>query len=453
MIDGRTAIRLCVAFLVTLSVGTVAVASVQGVDGRNTDQGPAFETGERAVEPRNGTTVVTTSQYGNNFLVAFAPNGSVLHYDEEYAVYNEIVHVPGTRATVIYVATRNLDRRSCHSTVPCNRNVVERLNLTTGDRERLYERTNPRSRNQWHAIDIVDEDHVVVGDIAYDRVFVLDTERELIEWEWEAQTDLPLSGGGIYPGDWTHLNHVEALPDGRIMVSLRNQDQVVFLDRETGLQEEWTLGDDGDHDTLYEQHNPQYITEENGGPAVLVADSENGRIVEYQREAGEWRQSWEWSDSRMQWPRDADRLSNGHTMIVDSNGARVMELDRDGDVVWQVETKGAYDIEHIDGAPEAGDPESAERLGLETRSVGGTGPRESVPDPASVPKQSLDALDAVLPSIVVNGILYVLPPWFGIVELFATLSFGATAAVWAGAELWWAGWRIRWPVFRRDEDS
>ncbi|MFW5940049.1 MAG: aryl-sulfate sulfotransferase [Halolamina sp.] len=435
----------------TLSVATIAIAAVQGVDAGAGDEGPAFEPGEEAVEPRNGTTVVSTSQHGNNFLVAFAPNGSVLHYDDQYAIYNEIVHVPGTRSTVLYVATKNLDRESCHSTEPCNRNVIERLNVSTGERERLYERTNPRSRNQWHALDIVDEDHVVVGDIAYDRVFVLDTETKLIEWDWEAQNDFPISGGGIYPGDWTHLNHVEVLPDGRIMVSLRNQDQVVFLDRETGLQEDWTLGGDGDHDTLYEQHNPQYISEENGGPAVLVADSENGRIVEYQREDGEWEQSWEWSDSRMQWPRDADRLSNGNTMIVDSNGARVMELDREGEIDWQVGIKGAYDVEHIPTDGDAGAPESAERLGLETDSVGGTGPRESVPDPASVPKQSLSALDVVLPSVLVNGILYVLPPWFGIVELFAALLLTATTAGWAATELWWTGWRVRSPVFRGEE--
>jgi len=90
-------------------------------------------------------------------------------------------------------------------------------------------------------------------------VFVVDTETGIIEWEWEAQTDYGLDSGGVYPGDWTHLNDVEALPDGRLMVSLRNHDQVVFLDRDDGLQEEWTLGADDGHDVLHEQHNPDYI--------------------------------------------------------------------------------------------------------------------------------------------------------------------------------------------------
>ncbi|QLG61454.1 arylsulfotransferase family protein [Halorarum salinum] len=438
--------RATLATLVFLSASSLSVSAYYGVD---TDpDGTAFTEGERAVEPRDGLTAVTTSQYGDNFLVAFAPNGSVLYYDDQYAVYDEVEHVPGTSATVVYVATRNLDRRGCHATTRCNRNVIERVNLSTGERERLHERVNPRSRNQWHAIDPIDENRVLVGDIAYDRVFVLDTETGLIEWEWEAQQEFPLSGGGIYPGDWTHLNDVEYLGDGRMMVSLRNQDQVVFLDVEEGLREDWTLGSDDDHDTLYEQHNPQYIPESGGGPAVLVADSENNRILEYRREDGEWERSWEWSDVHMQWPRDADRLPNGHTLVVDSNGARVIELDRSGEIVWQVDLKGAYDVEHVPTGDGHGTPETADRLGLPDRSDGDASPREAVAEPRRTPKRSLTVLKAVLPGPVLNGLLYVLPQWFGLVELGTALLGTTTAAGWGVLELRWLGYRIRSPVVR-----
>ncbi|MFW5903584.1 MAG: aryl-sulfate sulfotransferase, partial [Halolamina sp.] len=257
-----------------LAVALASVATVSGAflaaENTATDPAAAFEEGERAVDPPGETTVITTSQYGNNFLVAFEPNGTVAYYDDRYAFYNEVEHVPGTES-IIYVATEQLDRAECHATEPCNRNVIERVNLTTGERELLYERANPRDRNQWHTIALVDDRHIAVGDIAFDRVFVLDTETEMIEWEWEAQSDFDRSGGGIYPGDWTHLNDVEVLPDGRVMVSLRNQDQVVFIDPDDGLQRNWTLGADGDHSVLYEQHNPEYIPPAGGGPAVLVA--------------------------------------------------------------------------------------------------------------------------------------------------------------------------------------
>ena len=435
------------AALVLLSGGTIATAAYYGVD---TDpDGAAFTEGEQAVEPRDGLTVVTTSQYGDNFMVAFASNGSVLYYDDRYAIYDEIKHVPGTSATVVVVATRNLDRQRCHATTRCNRNVIERVNLSTGERERLHERVNPRSRNQWHAVDLIDDTHLLVGDIAYDRVFVVDTETGLIEWEWEAQRDFPLSGGGIYPGDWTHLNDVEYLGDGRVMVSLRNQDQVVFIDMEEGLQEGWTLGSDDDHGTLYEQHNPDYIPESGGGPAVLVADSERNRIVEYQRGNGTWRQTWEWSDVRMQWPRDADRLANGNTLVVDSNGARVFELDPAGEIVWQIDIKGAYDAEHIPVDDEGGEPQTAERLGLPNRTDGDSSPREVVGEPRKTPKRSLSVLSAVIPGPVLNGVLYVLPQWFGLAQLGATLLGITTAIGWAALELHWLGYRLRSP-FTRD---
>lgn len=189
----------------------------------------------------------------------------------------------------------------------------------------------------------------------------------------------------MYPGDWTYLNDVEALPDGRLMVSLRNHDQVVFLDPDSGLQENWTLGADDDHTILHEQHNPDYVSAPGGGPesgdgpAVLVADSETNRIVEYEWTAeGDWTQTWEWSDRVMRWPRDADRLPNGHTMVVDSNSGRVFELDGKNEIVWQVQMKGAYDVKCFDVPADRTGLESATTLGS-TRLPGkrGSGRRES----------------------------------------------------------------------------
>ena len=442
----RSLIRLGLALLVVAAIATIGNAMLTA-DATASNPSQAFEEGTQPVDPPSATTVITTSQSGNNYIVAFAPDGTVAYYDDRYAFYNEVERVPGTNS-IIYVATEHLNREQCESTEPCNRNVIERVNLSTGERELLHERTNPRSRNQWHAIALMDDDgrRIAVGDIAYDRVFVLDTETGVIEWEWEAQTDYNLSSGGIYPGDWTHLNDVEALPDGRLMVSLRNHDQVVFLHPETGLQENWTLGADDDHSILHEQHNPEYIPASGGGPAVLVADSENNRIVEYERTGDSWEQTWAWSDLDMRWPRDTDRLPNGHTMVVDSNGGRVFELDTNNEIVWQVEMKGAYDVEHFDAPADREGVETASELGLTSAANQDSSARDSVPEPRDVPKGSIGVLDGILPSVVLNGMLYVLPPWFGIRELAATGVLVVVAVVWTGAELRWRGYRLRSPV-------
>ncbi|MFC7081744.1 aryl-sulfate sulfotransferase [Halorussus caseinilyticus] len=137
------------------------------------------------------------------------------------------------------------------------------------------------SSSRWHAVDRINETHFVVADIYLDRVFVLNVSNGRVEWAWRAKQEFDLSSGGAWPKDWTHVNDVEALPDGRFMVGPRNQDQVVFLDRRKGMLENWTLGADDDHSVLYEHHNPDYIPASEGGPAAASAEfgGKNGSFV------------------------------------------------------------------------------------------------------------------------------------------------------------------------------
>lgn len=69
-----------------------------------------------------------------------------------------------------------------------------------------------------------------------------------------------------------------------------------------------------------------------------MADSENNRVVELHKNesTGEWEESWtvyEIDGIPLDWPRDADRLPNGHTLITDSRNNRVVEITRNGSVV------------------------------------------------------------------------------------------------------------------------
>lgn len=394
-------------------------------------------------------TVVTTSERRtdserDNALIAYTNTGDVAYYNDSHRVYNDVDPVEGTRSTVLYVAADRLERNECHATTACWQNVVEEVNLTTEETTRHYTFTTALGRGQWHDVDRIDNSRFLIADIALDRVFVSNTTSGIIEWEWHAQSEFQMAGGGLFPGDWTHVNDVERLNDGRVMVSLRNQDQVVFIHPQQGLQENWTLGSDDDHETLYEQHNPDYIPAERGGPAILVADSENNRVVEYRRtKSGTWEQSWTWEDEHLMWPRDVDRLLNGHTLITDSNGGRVIEVNKTGEVVWKVELNGAYD---------------AERLGTGDESAGGYSSQSSLADgqldgksaatisqtPASgVTGQGLVWFRRLLPRMLINPVLYVLPSWIGFVEFTALLLGGVAGAGWAAVELWWSEWSIR----------
>ena len=189
-----------------------------------------------------------------------------------------------------------------------------------------------------------------------DRLLVYDLSKDEIVWEWKFRNHgYNRSGGGKYTDDWTHVNDVDKLGPGRYLASPRNFDQVIVVNRSTKnvtLQ----LGSDGDWDTLYEQHNPQYLESENRTPTLLVADSENDRIVEYTKTDGNWTRTWLLRGS-FNWPRDADRLPNGNTLVTDTLNHRVMEVTPSGEVVWEFYAPwGTYEAERMQLGDEPGGP-------------------------------------------------------------------------------------------------
>lgn len=417
--------------------------------------GLPFEERTQLVPPRDDITVVS-----NNLgpLVAYAPDGRLLYYDNRYLDYWSVDPVPEEGSTtVMYAATQKFDASECPVDAECTKNIVEQVNLTTGDVERLYTRYRAgKFDNEWHDVDRINDTHLLIADMDRDQVSIVNTSNGIIEWTWDAQSDFPITSGGEssdpytkgYPEDWTHLNDVEQLENGLIMVSLRNQDQVVFIDRREGLVEEMTLGADDEYDIMFEQHQPDYITEENGGPAVVIADSQNNRLVEYQRTDGSWEETWAWTDEEMLWPRDADRLPDGNTLVTDTNSRRVFEVDRQGEVEWLVNLPPQYR------------PYEAERLGTGIESAGGPSAMAAelqsrgdatARDAPINPKYEDSTVHAVVtwlttelrsftkqavPNRLLNGLLFVLPPWVRISDLIPLALLGLTLLSWGIFELY-----------------
>jgi hypothetical protein len=428
----RWLVRALVAALV-VSTGVVAAASVAhqldppaGDVVESQAQQPYAE--RRAVAPpANATTVITVQKFRRNFLVAFAPDGRVRYFDDSLDRYHDVDPVPGGSHTVEFVGAE-YDGATTHL-------LVRRVNLTTGATTDVYRHSVPRTDrpHRWHDVDRLDEHRLLVADIRDDAAFVVNTTTGERTYEWPAQADFDTDSGGPFPRDWTHLNDVERLPDGRYMASLRNQDAVVFVEPGHGVDSSWTLGGDG---TLYEQHNPDYLP--GAEPSVLVADSQNQRIVEYRREDGSWERTWSWRDAAMTWPRDADRLPNGHTLIGDTNSGRVLEVDETGTVVWQVAGLPSYDVERLGTGDESEGGRSAERLGLANRSSA-----SASDEPPRPPGGTL------LPSRVHNSVAFVAPLWMSpTVRATALLGLGAALAL----ALLVVGGRLRrvldWPARR-----
>ncbi|MDZ7745327.1 MAG: arylsulfotransferase (asst) [Halobacteriales archaeon] len=371
-------------------------------------------------------------------LVALTGDGTIAYRNGTLQTYFDVDPVEGEPYVVEYVGAEKLTGDACAgvSTDPCSRNVYERLNLRTDETTRLWSQITPRiPSNRYHDIDRVNETHIAVADIYEDALYTIDLATGEEVWRWNADEAYDRSSGGS-PGDWTHVNDIEALPDGRFMASLRNQDSAVFLRPGEGLLANQTLGADDTHDILYEQHNPDYIPESDGGPSVPLADSENRRVVEYQLQDGEWVQTWAWTDARLQWPRDADRLPDGSTLVTDSHGDRVIEVAPDGTVLWSATVRLPYEAER-----------------LATPSESGGGPALDTGNPGIDPGAGLLAnpgytLRTAVPQLAVNGLLYVSPSWILYPELLVVLALALTLLGWGVTELWWRRDRIRAAVGR-----
>lgn len=392
----------------------------------------------------SGTTVITAhGDTEKSKLLVYGPDGGVQYVNSTYDRYFDVDPEPGTKNTVTYTAAMHVYGAPCQAGEKCSYSVIEQLNLTTGETNVLYKQYRPNIHNsRWHDADRIDEDRWVVADIAFDRVFIVNTTTGIVDWSWNAQNHFDMKTGNPYPEDWTHINDVEVTEGGQIMISVRNQDRIVFLDQKTGVVEDRTLGEEDNYSVLYEQHNPDYIDAERGGPAVLVADSHNNRIVEFQRSNGRWMQTWEWTDAEMQWPRDADRLPDGNTLISDSSGNRVLELGPDGDVLWSVTVDTPYEAEKLGTGDESAGGQTAQALGLPSKTTDGTA-AESQSSGRPLTLQFLLFVRNLLPALAVNAVLYVLPTWVHFAELAVIGGLGLVVLSWAYLEYRWSRFSLR----------
>lgn len=217
-----------------------------------------------------------------------------------------------------------------------------------------------------HDVDLINGNELLIANMRNynetsgendDRVFIYNRTQDQIVWEWYFDKRYNRSGGGKYTDDWTHVNDIDKIGPGRYLASPRNFDQVIVINRSTKAIE-MQLGEDDNYSVLSEQHNPQYLESEDGKPTMLVADSENDRVVEYERNGNGWNRTWTLgSGDNFNWPRDADRLPNGNTLVVDTLNHRVIEVTPSGEIVWEFYAPwGPYDAERITYGDEAGGP-------------------------------------------------------------------------------------------------
>jgi len=246
-----------------------------------------------------------------------------------------------------------------------------------------------QTNSEVHAFDPLPDGGFAVADMEYERLLVVEDGE--VAWQWNA-SELYDAPPDPTRTDWLHINDVEHIGDGRFLVSVRNANQLVVVERGAGAVEVINedrgtddstctqnrqlddYGDDSDGDVrcgdpavLNHQHNPHWL----GDGVVLVADSDNDRVVELHRRDDGWEPVWALEsagDIALDWPRDADRLPNGNTLVTDTMNERVLEVSENGEVVWSTTTDSVpYEADRVPVGERVGVPshgvDTDERVG------------------------------------------------------------------------------------------
>lgn len=390
-------------------------------------------------ERHPGNTLVGVHSYNDNGrIVELTPGGEVIwewsvpdsrvfaveQLDEETVLAAVAVKTPADQCNEEYLEYEEEDDHCVH-------NRVVEIDKPSGDVVWEYDWYDEFIYNhEVHDIERLENGETAIADMGNDRAFTVDRDGE-ITWEWDAEEHLTpgtpfyeAHGGPEKDGehdDWTHMNDIDQLENGNFQLSLRNFDTIIEVDSEANEIVD-TVGKPGDHSRMKHQHNPHRIEAEK---TMVVSDSENDRIIELDLESEEhiWRYTGPSSNS-LQWPRDADRLPNGNTLITDSRNNRVLEVSPDGEIIWQFTDPGGTVIPL---------PYEADRIGVDEQS--------DVP-----PGNELTAVDEE-PSSIESSLQkwegmsqYLLPSWMRLPQLLHVVGI-VLGALWLCAEGVIFGWR------------
>ena len=365
---GRLSALVLAVVLALAPLGAVAVGAAGATGAADAasvaQSGPNPCVGTVTEQPDRATVLSIQGARGGDktdaMVVSFAPDGGVIGVHDASANGRWWAYDVDRLATGDFLLPTTQDGHT----------VVEEIDAETGEHVSVR---HFEGLHDTHDVDLINGDELLMNDMGdeHNRVVVYNLTREEIVWEYrfdEHNDEFPRSGGGEYGTDWTHNNDVERVEPGVFMVSVRNFDQVVAVNRST-KEIEWRLGADDQHGILDEQHNPDYIETEDGRATVVVADSRNDRVVEYTREGEAWNRTWVLRGGNLNEPRDADRLPNGNTLVSDRRGHRLLEVTPDGEVVWEVYGPWQpYDAERLGTVDESSGPAMAD--------AGATGARE-----------------------------------------------------------------------------
>jgi len=379
--------------------------------------GPAAAGQQNASRPLDGDPVVVGVQgvgsYSAGGYAGRVADGDLAWRESSADTYFDVT--PRPDGTVLVAVTRD-DATDCGPyDAPCARTGYQ---VVDPDGPRVVsEWTFPvrtHTNSEVHDVEPLPGGGVLVADMDRERVVVV--ENGSVTWSWNASAryDPPADPTRT---DWLHINDADRIAEGRYLVSVRNANQLLVLQRGEGVVEVINRDpgpDDGrirgDPDVLDHQHNPQWL----GDGAVLVADSENHRVVELHRtDEGTWEPAWTLTaagGTALDWPRDADRLPDGTTLVTDTRNARVVLVDETGRLL--ASHRFDYRTLPYEADVEAGEPVGGPRYGIPSNATPGeTGTAAPGGGEAATPVAGPRPVPVLTPALRLLSAAVRLPRW------------------------------------------
>jgi hypothetical protein len=183
-----------------------------------------------------------------------------------------------------------------------------------------------------------DSDHAD-GGVYEDVLREVDRDGKIV-WEWRLKDHFPYDTYPLRPNtnrhEFAHANTCHVQPDGNILVSFRQLDLIILVNRETGAID-WEMADrswGGQHD-CQRLKNGNIILFANGSEQPTP---EHSRILEIDPKTKEI--AWQYKGKpavTFYSPRvsGVHRMPNGNTFICEGQHGRMFEVTQDGEIVWE----------------------------------------------------------------------------------------------------------------------
>lgn len=174
--------------------------------------------------------------------------------------------------------------------------------------------------------------HILITDEQSHSVLEVDYATRAVVWRY---------GTGTPGGSHNQLNGPAAareLPGGTIIIVDAGNHRLIEVDRQQNIL--WQYGTTGVSGSGPDRLSGPGSVQVLPGNRLLVADTGNNQVVEIDRVTT----AVVWRYSGLNLPRGAFRLRGGNTLIADTLDHRLLEVTRDGRLVWAFGSSGSGDL-------------------------------------------------------------------------------------------------------------